>query len=217
MGCPSRVGGGIGGHQFDGITTSATQTPSSPSGMHRPFNGCRFGSDTCNRTQIFCRCKWPPGSAPAWKRTLNTGESLGIVFRTRCADISRWRFDCCWRSSSACVAFCDVVTVAELSVAVSEISGTINRAGTVCFVENGPYMARIETGWVVCTTVNLSTDKTVSCEDFMDVLDEGWFDVTSLTPFCLGECLRKNPLSGDSKCTSTASFGTVSNVRPVKM
>lgn len=138
-GCPSLSGGGIADHQFDGMTTSATQTPSSPSGMQRPFNGDLLFIETWRRTQIFCRCKCPPGSAPAWNRTRSTGESRGIVERTKCAEISRWRFDCCWRSSSAWVAFCDVVTAGcELSVVASEISGTMYLAGTVCLVENGP-------------------------------------------------------------------------------
>lgn len=134
---PSLSGGGRAGHQFDGITTSATQTPSSPSGIQRPFNGVRFvPNETCNKTQIFCRCKWPLGSAPAWKSTRTTGESLGIVLRTKCAEISKCTFDC-WRSSRAAVAFC-TCCCNICSGCVISMSGTMYRAGTVCFVENGP-------------------------------------------------------------------------------
>lgn len=82
--------------------------------------------------------------------------------------------------------------------------------GTVCFVLKGPYITRIETGWLEGRTVKCSVLRTAgsgppysesvgekSSED--DAEDVAEVDVD---PAC-GE-RRKNPPSFGSKCISTA-------------
>lgn len=54
---PSLSGGDSFGHQSAGITTSATHTLSSPSGIHLPRSGLCESSTTCNRMHIFLRCR----------------------------------------------------------------------------------------------------------------------------------------------------------------
>lgn len=48
----------------------------------------------------------------------------------------------------------------------------------------------------------------MSWVDFTGTEFLDWLELTSDT-LCLGECFKKNPLSGDSKWTSTARIGTV--------
>lgn len=55
----------------------------------------------------------------------------------------------------------------------------------------------------------------VVTEDDDDKTDD-WLDVTSVT-LCRGECLRKKPLSGVSKWTSTAWLKENVNMRPKKI
>lgn len=87
------------------------------------------------------------------------------------------------------------------SPTLSVSSGTIYRAGTVCFVENGPYVALIETGWFACTTVKRLNDNTESWFSF--VIDGVFLRSDNVFGDCTVECLKKKPLSGFSKLTWT--------------
>lgn len=82
-------------------------------------------------------------------------------------------------------------------------SGTIYLAGTVCFVENGPYVARMEIGCDDWKTVNLSTERIL---DGVDV-DGSTLERSGIAWMCcFGVWRKKNPPSLFSKWTSTPNI-----------
>lgn len=89
-------------------------------------------------------------------------------------------------------------------------SGTIYRAGTVCFVLNGPYVALTEIGCELWKTVNRSIDNGMPPEESASSVS----DVAEASRIegggnggkcCLGCCLMKKPPSLFSKWTLTLS------------
>lgn len=97
--------------------------------------------------------------------------------------------------------YTNFIQTCNWSPAFSLSSGTMYRAGTVCLVENGPYVARIDTGWLACATVNRLNDNTESW--FSLVADGAFFRSVNVLIDWAVECLKKNPLSGFSKLTCT--------------
>lgn len=95
-------------------------------------------------------------------------------------------------------------------------SGTTYRAGTVCLVLNGPYVALTEIGCELWNTVNRSIDNgipfEVSAPPVPAVEDASSMEGGGITgKCCLGCCLMKKPPSLFSKCTLTHSEEAITN------
>lgn len=87
---------------------------------------------------------------PAWKRTLSMGESLGTV------GVTIWALRSNGGIISGSLLEPPPPPVPLGPPGVSNGSGTRSRTGTLCFVLNGPYITRIETGWLLGRTVKCS-------------------------------------------------------------